>query len=80
MRPALPIIEVEVCPPDLARLDADAPVVTMEKDSAGRWWHGVGGVLVRPATTLETLLPLSPRTWRERAATASERSDGTSSM
>lgn len=68
VRPALPIVEVEVCPPDLANLDPSAPVVTLEKDSAGRWWHGVGRVLVRPATTLETLLPLSPRTWREWAA------------
>lgn len=58
------IVEVHVRPPDLASLDPNAPIVTMEKDDRGVWWHGVGGKLVRRATTLESILPLAPAAWR----------------
>lgn len=58
-----PILEVYVCPTyDTAPL---GPLLTLERDSHGVWWHVVGAVAVRPAEGLETLLPLAPpRVWR----------------
>lgn len=62
MTPAYPFLEIYVRPP--VGIDLSEPVVTLSRDSAQRWWHTVGGKAVRQATTVETLLPLAPGTWK----------------
>ena len=62
--PTLPFIEIFARSPDLAALDPDELIVTLSRDSAGRWWHTRGGEVVRPASTVETLLSLAPTQWR----------------
>jgi hypothetical protein len=60
--PIYPFMEVYVRPP--LGTDPAEPVVTLSRDSAQRWWHTVGGKVVRQATPMETLLPLAPKVWK----------------
>lgn len=40
-------------------------LVTLSRDAQGRWWHTVGGKIIREATWIETLLPLVPAVWAQ---------------
>jgi len=66
------MVKVEVRPP--LGTDPDEAIVSLERDSAGAWWHVVGGEPVRQATPLEVLLPASPRTWQRLGTPAKETS------
>ncbi len=59
------ISEVYVMP-TYGKGGSDAHIVSMRK-AGGEWWHFVGNVLQRKATTLESLLPLAPALWQELA-------------
>ena len=51
MEPVPPYTEVYMRPPGYR----EARVQTCERDSAGRWWHKLGGEVVREATTIERI-------------------------
>ncbi len=59
------ITEVYIMP-TYGKGGAGAHVVSMCK-ADGCWWHFVGNVLQRKATTVESLLPLAPKRWQELA-------------
>lgn len=51
MEPVLPYTEVYMRPPG----SDDALVQTCERGTAGRWWHKLGGEVVREATVVERI-------------------------
>lgn len=61
--PIMPWQEVRVRP--IMGSDPDEPVVTLQRDNAGVWWHLVGGLVVRRAETMERALRISPQVWRQ---------------
>jgi len=61
--PTLPFLEVYVRP-FIYGDDPNQPLVTLQRDSANRWWHAVGGEVVREATLHEEWLPFMPSVWQ----------------
>lgn len=59
--PALPWVETHIRP--YFGTDPEEPVVAMEQDASGSWWHTHGAKAVRPATPAESLLICAPTVW-----------------